>query len=281
MNKKWTFILLLAFAMPACDQQEKKSSPPGYDLTAPERFAMPETLLEISGISFLNGNSDTVYAIQDEEGKLFRLAWGVKKQYHAKFGKSGDYEDLGFLRGKAIILKSNGQLYTFPASDAIYTEVDSVQEWKDVLPKGEYESMYGDESSGNIYVLCKNCEQDNNKDKISGYILQLGDQITMAGNFQLDVNSIKTITGKVKRGFRPSGLAKNPITGEWYIVSAVNKLLVVADAQWKIQGAYQLDGNRFYQPEGIAFDKNGNLYISNEGDDISDGNILKFVRKGK
>jgi secreted PhoX family phosphatase len=62
------------------------------------------------------------------------------------------------------------------------------------------------------------------------------------------------------------------------MISAVNKLLVVADSNWKITQACQLNGNVFNQPEGIAFDRQGNLYISNEGDDISEGNILKFVR---
>ncbi|MBO9659008.1 MAG: hypothetical protein J7527_09300, partial [Chitinophagaceae bacterium] len=48
-------------------------TPKEYNLNKPERFAMPETLLEISGIAFNKGISDTIYAIQDEEGKLFRL----------------------------------------------------------------------------------------------------------------------------------------------------------------------------------------------------------------
>ncbi len=39
---------------------------------------MPESLNETSGISFHKKNDDTIYAIQDEEGKLFRLAWNKK-----------------------------------------------------------------------------------------------------------------------------------------------------------------------------------------------------------
>lgn len=273
--------LLFLFGLPACNQQEKTSMPPGYDLNNPERFAMPETLLEISGIAFNQGISDTVYAIQDEEGKLFRLAWGKKKQYHSKFGKSGDYEDLSFLGGYVFILKSNGQLTGFSASETIYVELDSVKEWKKLLPKGEYESMAGDETTGSLYVLCKNCEQDDKKSDISGFILHFDQELSLAGQFEVDVNQIKSFSGKVKRGFRPSGLARNPKTGEWFIISAVNKLLVVTDQKWKVKGAYSLDGNIFYQPEGIAFDQVGNLYISNEGDDISEGNILKFVRKSK
>jgi DNA-binding beta-propeller fold protein YncE len=239
---------------------------------------MPESLLEISGIAFYKGESDTVYGIQDEQGRLFRLAWGEKKQNNAKFGKQGDYEDVTIINGQVVILKSNGTLFSFPFADAIYEEVDSVKEWKHLLPQGEYEGMYGDDATGNLYVICKNCPEDNSKDMVSGYIIHLSDSVYQAGTFQVNVDQIKSFTGKVKRGFRPSGLAKNPVTSEWFMVSAVNKLLVVTDSNWKIKEACFLNGNIFNQPEGIAFDAEGNLYISNEGDDLSQGNILKFVR---
>ena len=239
---------------------------------------MPETLLEVSGITFNPANDDTIYAIQDEQGRVFRLAWDVKRQYNAKFGKQSDYEDVTIVNQKIIVLKSNGTFFHFPLADAIYDEVDNVQEVKGLLPEGEFEGMYGDAATGKLYVICKNCKEDDKKTQVSGYIFQAGDSIYPQGNFKIDVEEIKNITGKVKRGFRPSGLAKNPVTGEWFIISAVNKLLVVADENWKIKETCFLNSNIFNQPEGITFDKKGNLYISNEGDDLSQGNILKFIR---
>ena len=281
LNKSHIWITAIIFSFGCGNAAEPIKQLPNYNLEKPEKFIMPETLLEISGISFKNGLNDTIYAIQDEEGKLFRLAWGVKKQYHTKFGKKGDYEDVSILNNQAIILKSNGSLFTFPITDAVYEEIDSAQEWKHLLPDGEYEAMFGDEASKKLYIVCKNCEADNNKDHVSGYILQVTDSIRKVGEFGLDVEQIKPFTGKVKGGFRPSAISKNPVTNEWFILSAVNKLLVIADASWKIKEAYALNGNLFSQAEGITFDKEGNLYISNEGDDLKDGNILKFTRLAK
>ena len=76
----------------------------------------------------------------------------------------------------------------------------------------------------------------------------------------------------------PSALAKNRLNDEWFIISATNKLLVITDNAWKIKNVYQLDPAIFQHPEGIAFDEQSNLYISNEGDETQNGNILKFER---
>jgi hypothetical protein len=279
MEKRIFIFLLAVFFWWGCDlSKSKDESIVHYDLGNPEKFLMPESLLEVSGITFLNGNPDTVYAVQDEQGRLFRLAWGKKKQVNAKFGKQGDYEDLAIVRGQVVILKSNGTLISFPLADATYLEIDSSREWKGLLPDGEYEGMFGDERTGYLYIICKNCKDDNSKNAVSGFIIQAGDSLFQSGEFSIDVNQIKVSGGKVKRGFRPSAIARNPVSGEWFIVSAVNKLLVVTDSNWTIRETSFLNGNTFNQPEGLAFDSEGNLYVSNEGDDFTQGNILKFTR---
>ena len=272
--------ILMAFFLNACINKEAKNkSPVEYDLSHPEKFNMPSSLLEISGICFYKENKDTVYCIQDEEGKVFRLVWGVKKQTHAKFGKKGDYEDVAVLKDKVVVLKSNGTLFSFAKDDAVYEEVDRVMEWKAILPKGEYEGLFGDEATGKLYVLCKNCDGDIDADRVSGYILDVGDSIHLLSGFSINVAEIKPFGGRVKSGFRPSALAQHPVTREWFILSGANKLLVVTDEHWKVKEAYRLDGNIFPQAEGIAFDGAGNLFICNEGDDLSDGNILQFMRR--
>ena len=279
LTKRYGYILLL-MATAGCKMLSPEQHLKEYDLSKPEKFQMPESLIEISGIAFRQGNADSVYAIQDEQGKLFRLKWGVKKQSNVKFSKGGDFEDLAIAGDKVIVLKSNGTLYTFPLSDTLNDEVANVQEWKDLIPGGEYEGIYADNATGAVYVLCKDCSGADSKVSVPGYRLPFnGNSFSAAEGFNIDVSQIRAINGKVKRGFRPSALAKNPVTGEWFIISAVNQLLVITDSNWQVKNAYHLDGNRFTQPEGLAFDNQGNMYISNEGDHLSEGNILKFTRR--
>jgi len=52
---------------------------------------------------------------------------------------------------------------------------------------------------------------------------------------------------------------------------------VVTDLQWKVKQVIMLEGSNFPQPEGMAFDKYGNLYISNERGNSAQANLLKFT----
>lgn len=279
----FVFLLTLSFGLISCVYKKPKGSenPVGYDLTKPTKYNMPEILLEISGIAFNNGKNDFIYAEQDEDGSLYRLPLGSKDEISTKFAKKGDYEDVAICRGRAVILKSNGNLFSFPLTEINHEEASNVIDTKDVLPKGEYEGMFANETTGQIYVLCKDCKVDKGTKNASGYILTMASDGTFkqSGNFSVDVSSIDKITGKKKGAFHPSALAVNPLTKEWYIVSSVNKALIITDANFKLKDAFHLSSNTFNQPEGIAFDSAGNLYISNEGSETQQGNILRFDYK--
>lgn len=277
------FTLVIILTGLACVEKKSKTpnGPSGYDLNKPQRYGMPDILQEISGIAFNKGDNKIVYAEQDEDGSLFTLPLGTKNEKVTKFGKKGDYEDVAVIRDRVILLKSNGDLFTFPLSETSKAEASNVQEIKGLVPKGEYEGMFADEATGQVYVLCKACNIDKGTKKTSGYVLNLQNDGTIkpASTFSVDVSQVDKMSGKKKGTFHPSALAINPLTKEWYIVSSVNKALVVTDGKWKIKSVHHLSSNIFNQPEGIAFDKAGNLYISNEGSETQLGDILRFDYK--
>ena len=261
------------------DKKEEQSDPklPHYNLEKPEVFTMPEELNEISGIDFLNGNADTVYAEQDEEGKLFRLPLGSEATVETKFAKKGDFEDVQLCRGYVVMLRSDGILFTFPLSQVAEKKASTVNEFDDLLPHGEYEGLYADNSTDKLYVLCKHCNEKRSVTN-SGYVFSVSDKgnVKPEGNFEIDVKDIIHLT-EGKMNFQPSAFAKNESTGEWFVVSSINKLLVVTDKDWKVKAAYKLDKKIYNQPEGIAFDKDNNLYISNEKGSTDNATILKMA----
>ncbi|AMR32618.1 hypothetical protein A0256_14895 [Mucilaginibacter sp. PAMC 26640] len=251
----------------------------GYDLSSPVKYGMPADLQEISGIAFNDGDSKSLYAEQDEDGMIYYLHLGDKAAKSAKFAKHGDYEDIAVGNNQAVILRSDGEFHSFPLSEVASGQIKS-QKVKHLMPAGEYEAMEFDKDTKKLYVLCKQCEVDKSSNNNSGYIFDLNTDgsITKTGDFNIIMKD-PSDSEKSKFKFRPSAFAKNPVTKQWFILSSINKILVVADENWKVQASYPLKG--FLQPEGIAFDSTGNMYISNEGDELESGNVMLFKYTGQ
>ena len=231
-----------------------------------------------------HGRADFVYAQQDEAGHIYYMKLGDKKAAYSKFAGHGDYEDIAIMGEQVFILRSDGALFTFPFKSVRDGNISDVIKFENLFPAGEYEGMYADEKEKELYVLCKNCKEGKDKNFVPVYYYKM----LSSGNYpytkvmgygRINIKQIEARLGKSKITFRPSALAKNPATGEWYILSSVNKLLVVADAALKIKEVYPLKASLFLQPEGIAFDDKNNLYISNEGDKATKATVLKFNYK--
>ena len=71
----------------------------------------------------------------------------------------------------------------------------------------------------------------------------------------------------------PSDIAIHPVNGDMYIIDGRNSQLLVTNMSGGVKKLYQLNVKEFPQPEGIAFNPAGELFISNEGRN-SAGNIL-------
>jgi uncharacterized protein YjiK len=64
---------------------------------------------------------------------------------------------------------------------------------------------------------------------------------------------------------KPSGVAIDPLTKDVYVIASVGNIMVVINRESEIKQIELLKEKTFKQPEGICFDKQGNLYISSEG----------------
>ena len=79
--------------------------------------------------------------------------------------------------------------------------------------------------------------------------------------------------------FHPSALAVHPISNDIYIMSSKGKTMIVLNNRGEIISFEKLKKKIHPQPEGIAFDKNGTMYISNEGKKGGNGRICVFHYK--
>jgi len=235
---------------------------------------MPIPLDEISGLSFLQKDS-TLLAINDERGDLWKINPAKPRELQRyPFSVGGDYEDLVVMPPTVYVLKSGGSITAFRFGST----ADSVlgTEYPFPVQGGhEFESLYWEPRLGQLMLVCKDCERDK-KDSLSIYAFNPATQRFSLSPYAINAEEIFTLQNKKPTRFKPSAAAIHPITGEVYLVSAVNKILVVTSRRGNVKNVYALDPAVFKQPEGIAFSPSGTMFISNEAADIGVANVLIF-----
>jgi uncharacterized protein YjiK len=97
-------------------------------------------------------------------------------------------------------------------------------------------------------------------------------------NIDVPVKKIKkkgqpTLEPMIK--FRTSAICIHPHTNQLFLLSASDHLLFVFGSTGELEHIEKLNQQTFNKPEGIAFLENGDMLISNEGQD-GKPTVLKF-----
>ncbi|RYY56015.1 MAG: hypothetical protein EOO09_08280 [Chitinophagaceae bacterium] len=270
-------LFLILFLSAGCGGDDGPfNNPPGYDLSRPTVIKLPLELDEISGLTFYKKDS-ALFGITDELGLLYKITPGTQTRVNKwKFGEAADYEEVVLVDSTFYVLESSGRISTvkFASSGAaIRKDYD--------FPyggKNEFESLYYDSVGRKLVMVCKDCEADKKK-RLSTYTI---DPVTMEYSDQSFGINIDELARKMKTDifrFKPSAANQHPLTGDIYIISAINQILLVTDRAGKIKEFYPLDGGLFKQPEGLCFNHEGKMVISNEAADVGTANILIYEFK--
>lgn len=232
-------------------------------------------LNEISGIVY-SKDRNALLAVDDEQGKIFNIDLAGNAGYtFSKFAPNDDYEDLAYTGKEWFVLKSNGELYL---AKNIFTDSATYQKFPFPEKGNEFEGLYYDDPSNSLWLLCKSCATDNDKSAVSIYAFDVAArQFKLGAVWQIDVNKIKEQLSLKQLSFRPSAIGLHPLQNQLYILSGVNKILLILDSERNVQSSYELDPSLFKQAEGITFSGNGDMYISNEATNNAYATILKFT----
>jgi len=251
-----------------------------YDLSAPDKiYVLPNALKEISGITETDASS--IACIQDENGILFiydLIKEQIKKQYN--FYYNGDYEGIARVNKTLYILRSDGMLFGIAdyESGTLATEFYSTG-----VPAGDYEGLCFDQKVDRLLIAPKYKHRKDKESKDSRYIYSFdlkSKRVEDRPAFVIDVKTIKKFASenklkvpmKGKKGdkkdpdiaFRPSAIGIHPVTNRLFVLSGMERLIFVFDIKGQIEYIEKLDPELFVQPEGIAFMKNGDMFISND-----------------
>ncbi|MFD1551117.1 hypothetical protein DNU06_04035 [Putridiphycobacter roseus] len=261
----------------------QKSNPlQEYNLNAPSQtYNLPKILEEVSGLTDLN--KDEIACIQDELGIVF--IFNLKSNKITKeinFGEPADYEGISHINNSIYILRSDGDIIKIEDYTARKIKTNLI---KTGISNKDNEGLCFDPKTGLMLIGSKS-KQTHKKGlgdlrTIHGYHLdnkkmmdepiltiKIKDVVAYALKHDIEIptKSKKGKTShKVKLGI--SGVAIHPINHHYYVLSAVDQLLLIIDRSGDIIYMTHLPEKIFPQAEGITFLENGDMYISNEGKD--------------
>jgi uncharacterized protein YjiK len=231
---------------------------------------LPKDLKEISGLAPWRAN-DEVLAIQDEDGILFILNTNTGKvKQKVSFGKDLDYEGIARDGDNIYVLERDGDIHHIAYSDG-EKSFKSAKLETSFSYRNDTEGICLDPVSGDLLIVPKELEliQANEQQHRHGiYSYSLTNSILAAKPLyyvdELEVGA--AVYGKtVRYHFKPSGIAVDPITKDIYVLASVGKILIVINRENEIKHIELLKEKVFRQPEGIAFNENGDLFVSSEG----------------
>jgi uncharacterized protein YjiK len=291
-------IVLIFIALSGCtsiNSSGKWNS--GYNLNEPDDFQiLPDILNEVSGLTWLG--SDSFACIQDENGILF-IYDARKKEItrQVNFGVDGDYESIARVDRTIYVLRSDGVLFGISNfnSDKFSLEIFFTN-----IPSYNNEGICYDRGKNRLLIACKgksgNSPGSKDKREIYGFDLikkalirepvfkfDLKDIKQFAIDNQIDLpaeKSKKRKTGEPLIRFEISDLCIHPLTGKLYILSSSDHLLFVFNMNGEIENIERLNPGLFSNAEGIAFFENGDMLITNEGQNKS-ATLLRFNYKKK
>lgn len=268
-----------------------------YHLNKPDiTMMLASKLVEISGLSF-DQKANQLLAINDEKGRLYQLDPETGDIIEdTKFGKKGDYEGVEIVDQSIFILESSGQLNLMQKnSDEKATKIRTT-----LRQVNDLEGLGYDKKTKSLLLACKGSSNISAKQKLKKtkavYSLTLADtsfsedpvftieDVALEAfiNSQEEYSQISESKKKkyLKRikSFSPSAIAQHPEEDSFYILSSQGKTLVVIDRTSKILSATFLNDSVHRQPEGICFDGNSNMYVSNEGK-LGLAKIHKYIPK--
>lgn len=262
-----------------------------YNINEPdETLVLASILREISGLS-THSNPNYLAAVQDEEGKIFLInkkTGSIEEQID--FWKEGDYEGIEVVGNDYYVIKSSGTIYKVLSKD-------DTEKHKNFLTKeNDVEGLCYDAKNNQLLLACKAKAGDGKEFKLSKSIFAYDleqERLLQKPKYVITLDAVNDYLktdpairklekiidffqpNESELTFAPSAIAIHPVSGDIYVLSSVGNLLMVMSTAGNILHIEKLKKNIHPQPEGMCFDKDGTLFIANEGKK-SPGRIVQF-----
>lgn len=265
------FILLILFTFSFSQCKENKTiTDYNFNSENIKVIKLPSKLNEISGLSFSNENN--LFCHNDESGIIYQIdpitAKIIKRFQLGTWGIEADFEDIAIAEDKFFLITSSGMLYEFDeGSDqekVKFKEIDL-----GFSSNFEIEGLCYDPQTKSLLITSKNYSGKKNKNKRAVFSFSLQTyKISKTPRFLISLKELEDKYG-IKEFF-PSAISREPGTGNFFILSSKGKPAIVEiDSSGTLISGKKLKKKNHPQPEGLAFNKNRDMLISDEAVDKS------------
>lgn len=266
-----------------------------YNFSAPsQKVNLPGALYEVSGLTVID--ESTLACVQDELGIVFFYDLDKKEiSNEIHFEKTGDFEGITKVDSSLFILRSDGNLTEIVDYKSVNRQI---RKYDTGVPANDNEGLCYDYANNRLLIGCKSKLNLKSMNKDTRAIFGFGlesKKLTANPVMEFDVNELMDFTssqnisfpdkvkknGEVKPGklkFKMSAIAIHPISRKLYVISAADYLLFVFDESGNPEYVAQLDKKLFNKAEGLTFLDNGDMLITNEGQDHKP-TLLRFDLK--
>ena len=221
----------------------------------------------------------SLLALQDEAGDVFQIdAESGDVQRRVRFAGKGDFEALTMDSSRALLFRSDGRVYS-GAIPETGDEVDAERHDIEIHGSCDLESADVRPGSDELWIGCKESPGKKLGRTRAFYVVTLSDlrdtkrkveaQLSVSLSPPIDPNDGSSMRLGL---FKPSGMAFLD-HNRFLLVSSVYPTLFEFHTDGRLLNAWGLPKDILPQPEGIAVDSEGRVYVASEG---LPGRIARF-----
>ena len=238
-----------------------------YSLVAEEdaQWRLPRRLRELSGLAWASG--DRLFGHDDEHAVIWEIDYRegrlIKGFAMGDPTARRDFEGIAVVGERFYLVTSSGRIYeSREGADGdrmLYnTYRTGVGEFCEV------EGLEFEPSDRTLLMLCKTVRGDEYlEDFIVIFRWSLAQREITGPPLLVPVAPLRKMINS--RTIHPSGIARHPASGHYFIVAAQEGALVEITPDGEVVGGVQLNRRVHRQPEGIAFTSDGTLFLADEG----------------
>ena len=273
------FVLLCAGCVSAQHGSSGRAIP--YDLRKPTRvFELPALLTEVSALTDVDDS--TVACVHDESASVYFVSLRTGRITDSvAFAGPADMEGLTRVGHEFFALRSDGLIYRLGDRSSRLAMRDT---FRLAIPNKNIEGLGFDDRTGLVLVSPKDFMKGSKEGKDERVIYAIDPQATMKAprvilrlsleDLERQAAALGIIIPKEKKGngqekstlkLRYSSVGVHPSTSHYYLLSAVDRNLLVVDRQGNLIDLVTLDVKLLPKPEGITFMANGDMWLSSEG----------------